>query len=150
MTNISDGGDGRPFPTGKLNPACTERVKTIIGTKNRVHFKNPVYKKLHSDLAKERWKDPSYRKKLQASSKSKYSEEVRKRIGESRKRIWQDIEYRQSKLTPVMSISKGGTRLVHISATDASRNLKIPCANICKVLSGERKTAGGYTFEKVL
>ena len=50
---------------------------------------------------------------------------------------------------PVNQLEKGTLRIIetHGSISEASKKLKIPTTNICKVLKGERGSAGGYVWE---
>lgn len=58
-------------------------------------------------------------------------------------------EYLKEKRIPVIAIDKAGNKYEFTSFLEAAKNLKIDASAICRVVKGERKSAGGYIFKKL-
>ena len=75
--------------------------------------------------------DPAYRRKME--QRRKKDEKKRKRDGSKREQI---------------SVRVEETGNVYSSIAEAARDLGINASNISKVISGQRKTAGGFHFQR--
>lgn len=122
------------------NKPCVDHINTIR-TDNRVvnlrwvtyeeNMNNPLTKKKISKINTGKG-NPFYGKKHTEESLKKISESGKGRIPPNRKKII-CIELNR----------------VFDSIAEAGRELNIGSQNICKVLKGERKTAGGYHWKYV-
>lgn len=59
-------------------------------------------------------------------------------------------KYIQEKRIPVVAVDKTGNRYEFTSFVEAAKKLNVDASAICRVVKGERKSAGGYIFKKTL
>ncbi len=147
LTNISDGGDGLPFLPGLLNPSKNPEIKIKMKASLIEAYKNPDLLNTHRDMAKKRWLDPEYRKKVILKSKTRWTDEVRKKTSDLLKKRWEDKSIRNRFAKKVVAVGKDGQRTSYDSIHEAGRSLALPIGNIHKTLTGKRNHCGGYRFE---
>lgn len=140
LTNISDGGlDQNPFKCGDVNPMKKLENRILNGQRSKIHQNRPEMIKHQSDLAKERWQNEEYRNKLMSNSKSRFTDEVKKKMslaGKGRP----NPKIRKS----IICINNNEK---YASILEAAEKLDIFSGNICKVLNGSRNHTGGFKFE---
>lgn len=90
--------------------------------------------------------DGTYGRHISVKEKQKHATKMKKK--------WKDPEFRQKmksvQCTPTKYKIQDQYGTVYESSADAARKLGLFPSNICHVLKGNQKSAGGYVFKKVI
>ena len=131
------------FWAGYYHALAPEGYTLRVGSQNHYQASEEIWN-IWSRASKEKWKNEEYRKK----------------ISQKRKEEWKDPKVREICLKNLDRTGKGGklrskavrcieTGIVYPSMREAERQTGIHYNNISQVCSGQRKTAGGFHWEKV-
>lgn len=141
LTNISAGGrDQRPFARGEHNPSkrAENRLRASVRAKERA---DPA---TLSREARQRWERHAYRTAVvrairQRCDDPSYCERVTRPLRDYR------VKNPPENMRPIVAV-RDGTSQTFPSLHSAARALHLHAGNICKVLRGQRTSAGGYLF----
>ena len=124
---------------------CEESRKKLSNS-IRKSYENPLRREKQSQVAKEFWSKPEYRKGHSGENAPMYghhhTDEVKKRISDLHKGISVNAKYHDK----VLCVETGQ---IFDNARVASRELSLDSSCIVKVCKGERYTCGGYHWQFV-
>lgn len=102
------------------------------------HIRSQQTKELDRAAGRKRWENPEYRQKVLEKRFSRWTPEVRQRAS--------TIQVGHTRNSVSVIATKDGVSEEFSSLHQAASRLGVFAGNICKVLKGQRRSTGGYSF----